>query len=338
MLSHVTASGQEYGNAIVAGKTSADTLNNNSTISGIGTIGALALTLDNLAQGVIGASGGTLLVDTGFRGGSTVAAGAKPVTNTGLLTAAAGVLDLQSDVANTGGTIGANGGGVTFLDNNIVTGGEFDGSGGGQVLASFATIDARVNPVTLSTGAIVGVRYAFPTASAAFNDLSLEGNLVNRGTLLVEGDAGIGIGGGRTIVAMGSVALSGGGQVLLSDVNGSAAAGETFLLGASSAAPDAYGQNTLENVDNLILGAGQLGNASLIIQNDTAGIISATNAGTLLVDTLSSNSIPTQGGVVNKGTLRALGGALYLAAGIDNRGGTIEALNDGAGHSGIVML
>ena len=325
-----------HGDAIVAGKSVADRLNNGVTISGNGFLGATALTIDNLAAGTVIADGGTLVVNTDFRSGQAFVAGSAPVTNAGLLTSVTtGLLDLISDVANTGGTIGASGGGITVLDNNIVSGGTFDGSGGGRVLSSSSTIDATVSPVTLTSGARVGVQASAPDPFVASDTLTLKGSFLNHGTLFVSHDAnddnvGINI--------FGSVTLGGGGQLQILDTLFSGAFSSAFVQGDNHGTITNYSSNTLDNIDNLISGNGRLGNPSLRIINEAAGIISSISGSTLAVTTLSSNSLVTKGGVVNQGVMRAFGGTLDLQADIDNRGGTIAALSNGAGHSGHVII
>jgi hypothetical protein len=345
MLSHLTTpptgTGQP-GFQIISGHSPADTLNNAATIGGVGAIGigglvgGTPLTLNNLTPGVISASGGALTVSTGYRGGSG-SGGAAPVTNTGLLTAGSGgLLDLQSDIMNAGGTIGATGGGFTLLDNDIVKGGSF--AGGGQVLGTYATIDATASTVTLTQGANVGAR-STSTAGGYGTILTLAGSFVNHGTIFVESPSTnpTSQAGNTTISFAGSIALSGGGQFLLvNDLTGGSVS--DYLSGAYSVNGVSNVQDTLDNIDNTISGSGKLGNTQLFIRNEDAGIISSTGTGTLLLNTQSSNSIPTLGGVVNKGTLRALGGTLDLASVIDNRGGTIAALGGGIGHSGTVIL
>ena len=332
LLNHLAGVGQEYGNAVVAGTSSADTLDNASTISGVGYVGGQALTINNLPGGLISANGGDLVVETGVRNGNTISNGARPVNNTGVLSSVNGELDLLSDVANAGGTIAAAAGGITLLDENIVTGGTFDGSAGGEVLVTGATIDGRTSPVTLTSSAIVGLRYDIPYIYYNNLGLTLTGNFINHGTLLIDGKGGANE---VSINILGSVSLSGGGQILLADETPTVGGPVSFLGGTGNSADTS---DYLDNVDNTITGIGDLGNTFLMLTNEAAGTISATSAGTMLITTLSSNSVPTAGGVVNKGTIQALGGTIELAAEIDNQGGTIEARNDGMGHSGTVSL
>ena len=87
-------------NSTVSGETLE---NDGNTISGNGLIGSTTnsnLTL-NIVSGSIAATGGTLTID----------AGSNMITNSGTLEATSGTLVLDSNVANTNGTIEATGAG-----------------------------------------------------------------------------------------------------------------------------------------------------------------------------------------------------------------------------------
>ena len=303
---------------IVSGNSYADTLDTAAIIRGVGLLGNNATTLINRAGGTVSADGGTLYVSTG-----TVA-----IANTGLLTSAAsGTLELRSSIANTGGTIAAAG--VTMLDNITVTGGHF-GAGAGRVLGSYATIDGSAAPVTVDAGGSVGLAY-----DTLQGNLFLTGEMVNHGTLFVQ-DSQLSVYAGQTMTVVGNVHLTGGGLVSLQDSNASQYGSSAEIFGYNPSYYT-YTANPLANADNRFAGRGRIGNPDLAITNEAAGIISA-EGGTLAVTTSSSNSLLTLGYVVNRGTMQALGGMLYLDGSIDNRGGTIQALNDGAGHVGLVTL
>ncbi|WP_420965872.1 VCBS domain-containing protein [Bradyrhizobium sp. B120] len=95
------------------------------------------------------------------------------------------------------------------------------------------------------------------------------------------------------------ITLNGGGHVVLSDDDHNVIAGT---------APNV----TLDNVDNLISGAGQIGQGSLTLSNE--GIIDATGTHALVIDT-GANVI------ANAGTLEATGtGGLVLASAVANSG------------------
>jgi hypothetical protein len=91
--------------------------------------------------------------------------------------------------------------------------------------------------------------------------------------------------------------LSGGGHVLLSDSS------DNRIFGA-----------TLTNVDNLIVGAGQLGAGSMSLTNETNGVIEADFATALTIDTGA-------GTIANAGVLEAVGaGLLIVDSALDNEG------------------
>ena len=304
---------------IIAGTSAADTLDNGAVISGLGLLGNRTTTLINSTGGTVSAAGGTLYVDI-----ATIA-----IANTGLLSAApSGTLDLRSNIANTGGTVAATGSGVAILNGITLTGGHIGGTGG-IVLGNTTTIDALTAPVSIDPAASLGLIY---------NDLpgsmTLFGSIANHGTLFVQDDQPS-VYAAQSLEVRGALTLSGGGQVLLQDDKASQYGTSAYLIGAAAASPYVYGQNTLDNVDNAIGGAGRLGNPALAITNEAAGVIFAT--GTLAVITASSNSVPTNGFVVNQGTMMAQGGDLYVNAVIDNHGGTLQALAAN-GHPGTVDL
>ena len=121
----------------------------------------------------------------------------------------------------------------------------------------------------------------------------------------------------------GTVALSGGGVVTLSDSSGNASAGTQVIKGSTAS-------DTLDNVNNLITGYGSLGVGTLTVINEAKGTIQATG-GTLTID-------PGTVTASNQGLIEAVNGALILHGTVDGtKGGTIAALNNGAG-SGTVLL
>jgi hypothetical protein len=96
--------------------------------------------------------------------------------------------------------------------------------------------------------------------------------------------------------------LTGGGQVVLSDD------GQNAVFGGDASA-------VLDNVDNTISGAGQLGNGQLTFRNE--GTIKATGANALVIDT-GANAI------INTGTLTASGGGGLVVNSAVSGGGNAE--------------
>ncbi|RWK08359.1 Ig-like domain-containing protein [Mesorhizobium sp.] len=125
--------------------------------------------------------------------------------------------------------------------------------------------------------------------------LPLSGTVNNSGTISLDST------GSETLlqVIQHGVTLEGGGQVVLSD--------SAFNI-ISGTGPDV----TLTNVDNMISGAGQLGDGMLSLDNRGTIIASGSNA--LVIDTGGSV-------VANSGTLEATGsGGLVIAGGVANSG------------------
>ena len=299
---------------VVTGTMQGATLDNrDNTIIGYGELGAGRMTLRNEASGTIEATGGTLVVNTGT----------SVVVNDGRLEAIAGTLVLQGVVDSTQGkTLLALAGGASgsiLLDGGTLRGGTVQTDTGdlGSTLAvstAGGTLDGRTGAVTLAAGAqaIVG----------AGGTLTIEGALVNHGTLSVLGSGYAGT--AATLVVAGSVDLSGGGLVVLADPTGYGVAA-TQIVTAGTAG------GTLENTDNLIRGYGQLGAGQLALRNDAAGTIEASGPVALTVNTGSHV-------IANAGLMEAVAGTLILQSVVDGtQGGTIAALNGGAGI-GVVVL
>ncbi|MEH2704060.1 VCBS repeat-containing protein [Bradyrhizobium elkanii] len=118
------------------------------------------------------------------------------------------------------------------------------------------------------------------------------------------------------------ITLNGGGHVVLSDDD------HNIIAGTAS-------NVTLDNVDNMISGAGQIGQGSLTLSNE--GTIDATGSHALVIDT-GANVIS------NAGTLEATGtGGLMLASAVANsgliwaNGGTVTAQGEVTGNGGALI-
>jgi T5SS/PEP-CTERM-associated repeat protein len=302
-------------NQIITGTLATSKLDNiDNTIRGTGLLGAGKLTLVNEAAGMIEAIGGTLVVNTGTN----------VVSNLGLMEAVGGTLDIQGVVDGTKGGIiatlqGASGSGVVQLDGATLRGGTLrtdpaDASSQVQATANGGTLDGSAGALTLAPGAIVSV---VPGGS-----LTVEGTITNHGTLIVDGDGYTPTPG--TLLISGAVTLSGGGLLSLADVSTLTNATTSQVVTGTSATA------TLDNIDNLITGYGELGAAQLTLTNEAKGVIEAT-VGNLVID--SGTKVD-----VNKGLIEASGGVLTLRGVFnDTGGGTIAALNSGLA-SGIVVL
>jgi hypothetical protein len=272
----------------VVGGASATTLTNvNNTISGSGTIGSSTLTLVNQSAGIIDATGNNALV---------LNTATNTITNGGLLEATGvGGLTIDSTVANTGGSILAGNGSNVALEGMTIIGGTVKVAGSGTFTAFGATFDGTTSAVT--NQGLVNINDS--------QALSLEGSIVNSGTITVD-SAGSG---NPTVLAIAkNTTLSGGGKVTLTDFS------FNQIAGVASA-------TTLTNVDNTLSGSGTIGSSNLTLVNQLAGIIDATGNTALVLNT-GTNTI------TNAGLIEATGaGGLTIDSTIANAGASILAGN-----------
>ncbi|MGI9170044.1 MAG: hypothetical protein ACR2FH_07715 [Caulobacteraceae bacterium] len=147
--------------------------------------------------------------------------------------------------------------------------------------------------------------------------LSLSGAIANAGTLALAGTKK-----GKTqLVLSGNATLAGGGRL---DLGNSV---KDSVIGTS-------GATTLTNQDNTIVGGGSLGGGRLTLINGAAGVIDATAATALTLDTgakkvvnagliesTGKGGLVIAGAVVNTGTLAAMGGNLTVMGAVTGAGG-----------------
>ena len=187
----------------------------------------------------------------------------------------------------------------------------------------------------------------------ANSSLMLQGAIDNTGTIALEGyyryTNGYGGAVPASILVDGSVTLQGGGQIALWD--GARYAqyyGDTTIIyqGPNSIVSSGT-PATLINVDNTIIGGGQIGDADLTLVNQAGGVIEAAAVGDnpnpnqpirLTLDT-GSNTIVNAGlieatagttlqinsAVTNTGIIEAIGGFVEIENRLDNSGGTITS-------------
>jgi fibronectin-binding autotransporter adhesin len=268
--------------------------NVNNTIQGAGTIGNGGLTLLNDVGGKVtaNASGQTLFLD-----------GSGGVTNQGLLKATGGGTFelLSTTVNNAGGNITADGGTV-LVNNAVINGGTLNSVNGGA-LGTVTDGIATLNGITLSTGS------TYTTGNDT--DLFVSGTITNNGSIQVNAAAN------NTILGLNAnTTLTGGGTLTLAQ-----SAGGAPIIQQES------GGLTLTNQDNLIQGAGTIGNGGLVLLNQAGGTVNANASGqTLFLD--------GSGGVTNQGLLTATNGGTLelLSTTVNNAGGNIT------GNGGTVVL
>ncbi len=267
--------------------TGSQRLTNTSTLRGGGQLGVNLLSITN--TGLILADGTVAL---------TIDPNADGVTNTGTLRASAGgtLALINGSFHNTSGLIEAQSGGLVTFSGTNTSGGTLTSTGTGRLRNTGTSSFAGVTFAT-------GTNFEINNGTAA----TFTGNLVNQGTITLLGTSGL----TDLLVgpAAGTVSLSGGGTLSLG------------ASGATSTVNRIYGTSatsTLDNLDNLITGSGQIGVNVLTLIN--SGTIEASRSGApLTID-------PSTGGVTNSGTLRATnGGTLVLTGGTFTNTGLIEA-------------
>jgi hypothetical protein len=288
----------------IYGQIGADTLLNvNNTISGAGVINQILLIND-------------ATINASDDGGLTINTGST-VINDGLLEATgAGGLTLDGSIDNTGGgTLGAYGGNI-YLSSVTIAGGPLDASGGGQFIdVANTTLDGSSQAIVNNATVVIENNQVLYTLGTLDNTGTISVASTGYGTGLIFGPAAGG----------GTVTLTGGGQVLLSDNT------NNHLYGQA-------GNDTLLNLNNTISGAGVISQMVLINQ----ATIDADGANTLTISTGSTvtnnaliESTNTGGLVINStiddrngGTLGAFGGNVILTS-ADIVGGVLDASNGG---------
>ena len=315
---------------IITGSIAGDTLVNlNNTISGAGHLGSATQQLILVNDATINASDAIALV---------VQTDSGAVTNNGLMesTSSGGLVIVSTTVSNASGTVAAAGGNV-FLQSGTIAGGLVTSSGGAALVVQggqTGTLDGSVSALT-------------NTGSVDVNNqgtLAVLGSIVNDGTIALQSSNQL----TELLIDNATVTLTGSGTISLSNNGGNA------ILGASAA-------DVLDNVNNTITGAGQLGDGQLTLINGAAGIIDASTATALVLNTGSiaatnsglmeststgglvletvvndgasgqiaaaGGNVFVQGGTIEGGTLSSSGGAAFIIQG--GRTGTL----DGTAHA-----
>ncbi len=174
-------------------------------------------------------------------------------------------------------------------------------------IASTATLDSTAGTFSVSSGTATG-GIAGTLIVGDNTNLQLGGAIVNSGTIAEQSTADA----TRIILTSATVALSGGGQLMLS------ANANNYIYGAS-------GSDLLDNVNNIISGSGNLGDGQMTLTNELHGTIDANQSVAALVLNTSSNTI------VNHGLMEATAaGNLVLDSTVLNTGATIEASGAGS--------
>ncbi len=268
----------------IYGATGSDVLVNvNNTIEGSGQIGAGQLTLVNDRAGIIDSTGAQ---------GLTISTGST-VVNDGLIeSTGTGGLAIASAVDDGGGGTLLAAGSTIYLNGADLIGGLLKSTGAGQFVGNGqTTIDGSAHTVTnagtieISTG----------------DTTTMLGTINNQGTIGLNSsyyDSDL-------IVASPTLTLNGGGTVALSDYSANRIYGQSA-------------SNVLDNVNNTIQGAGQIGAGQLTLVN--GGTIAATGSNALTVN-LGSTGANTAGGQM----LGMGAGGLVFQNGTYGNSGLIQA-------------
>ena len=299
--------------------------NVNNIISGAGTIGGGGLILQNDKAGIINATATTALIISADPSSS----------NAGIIeSSGTGVLTIQSDLINTG-FIEATGKGVMVLNGPVIdntngtvgamtTGTRIDvgtiaAGGSAEIDTGTVTIVAGAKLDTLTVAANVPSPTSLTIDSATINNagsvvaadnssITLSDDTINNSGLISVAAAAK----ATTLEIGGSTVLQGGGKVTLTD----------NILNAITADGNPA---ALENVNNVISGAGTIGDSDLTLTNDVAGIINASGTKALNIAT-TGNDFVNSGLVESTGT----GGMTISSLLMNNAPGVVAALGTGA--------
>jgi hypothetical protein len=271
----------------IVGATAATLLVNvDNTLSGAGSIGAAKLTLKNAAAGVIDATGA---------GDLKIATTGETLVNGGLMEASGGGLLIidTTTVNNIGGTILAATGARVEMEDVVVIGGSVASAGTGTVSINVSGGEFNGGGHTVTLSGQVRLLNA--------KSLTLNGAIANTGKLQLFASTAT----TNLMIGAAGVTLSGKGTVSLSN----SADNRIFGMALS---------DTLTNVDNLIEGAGQLGNGKMKLVNEAGGQIIGNQTVALTINTVS-NTITNAGLIENRGA----GGTLVESAVVNT--GTLMA-------------
>lgn len=186
----------------------------------------------------------------------------------------------------------------------------------------------NIDPNSLCTNVLI----QDGTSTVTLNGTSIINNLtLNSGNILNFNNGSILSVNGGSILNAGAINLNGSGGVTYLQINGPASS--TTTLSGGGTLTLAGGNNTviynsvnsgqvLENVDNKIVGVGQIGDGgggfNLGLKNDASGILNANVNGGVL-------NLVLAGGITNAGTLEATnGGQLQIYYSVNNAGGTLS--------------
>ncbi len=283
------------GNATIAASQSLSALGFLSVAGKLTSAGSLTTAGTLAGTGTLALVGGAAV----FKSGTSLAIA--HITESGATTkaSASSSLSYAGQFSQTSGTVAAGAGVVlTFAGGANSFAGTFSGGG---TIAFKGGADA-----------LTGTTFAAAFGQITNAAVTLNGTVTNSGS--------IGVSSPSLVVAASGATLKGGGAFNLSNL------ATNKITGASAAA-------TLTNVDNKILGAGQLGAGSLTLINGSAGLINGDRPTALIIDTgvntvanggiienSSTGGTTLSGAVNNTGTLLAAAGTLLVKGAVTGAG------------------
>ena len=271
--------------------------NINNTVQGQGTIGGSGFVLSTDSAGSIVGTLGGLVVDGGTLGAN----------------------DFGTFAATAGGTLELRGLIVVGQESGFI-GGQFVNGGNGTVSATGAAALVRIGDAVLRNGLLTssagGQIHVIGSATLASSNPFAPG-LFN-GPFSMENRADLRIDSGHAVTLVkgigntGTIAIASGASLVAAGGNASLVGGGTVTLAGSASLVAATTADLLHNLNNTIIGAGQIGGGHAGIDNLGGTIVAA--GGTLAIDLGAGNLLH------NSGTLAATTGMLSVAGALDNQG------------------
>ena len=314
------------------------TLTNQSTIQGYGTIGYNGLSLLNEATVNANVNGQTLSLSSsdGITNGTSSAAGTLEATGGGTLT-------ISDTVQNQYGSIIASGTGSTVNVNTTIEGGTLTTASGGVMQTdSSATLDgSTLGAITLTNGSTYkagGSTDVLGTinlgTSGSGSNIALSGNMILTGATTLTGPGTVTMAGGyiyesggqtltnqSTIQGYGTIGYNGLTVTNEATVNANAS-GQTLSLSSSDGITNGTSGTTLGTLEATGGGTLYLGNT---VQNQYGSIIAGTGSTVNVNTTIEGGSLTTTGtGVMQTDSSATLDGSTLGAITLTN-GSTYSA-------------
>ena len=304
----------------IVGNGAATLLSNDTSITGAGTIGDGWLRVFNSILGKITANGSVALTIKGDV--NNVAGGGKENFNAGTITStgAGGLTFSGGTLSNSGLLVEDGAGAMTFNGASI-------DSGGGVVHVTVGALTLKGNSKISSQSLVTLAASTTLSTTAGDTADALAVDVTNSGSINVVGDSTLQVSGHWTnykTIALGSSAAS----ATLSIQAGAkwqllGVGGRLTMANASDKIVSGGAGASLLNKSDLITGAGTIGDANMLVDNNVGGTIDATLAGGL---TLSAMAEASDGTVFlfNDGTIKAdTAAGVTITVGMSNDGSLI---------------